>query len=109
MPIAKRVGFERSRREHSLDVSVGVHIFLVVEQSILESQSRGCAKTPILTVFDTVAVQYPSALPPSHNITFAPAVSQTSFSLGIKLAPAPRAMAVCSSTQGHIFCYITVV
>ena len=46
----KRTVFERSRREISLDVSVGVHILLVVEQSSLESQSRGCAKTPILTV-----------------------------------------------------------
>ena len=47
----KRVGFERSRRELSLDVSVDVHtLFLVVEQSSLESQSRGCAKTPILRV-----------------------------------------------------------
>ena len=43
-----RAVFERSRREVSLDVSVGVHMFLVVEQSSLESQSRGCAKTPIL-------------------------------------------------------------
>ena len=39
----KRAVFERSRRELSLDVSVGVHILLVVEQSSLESQSRGCA------------------------------------------------------------------
>ena len=48
----KRAVFERSRRELSLDVSVGVHILLVVEQSSLGSQSRGwgCAKTPILTV-----------------------------------------------------------
>ena len=46
----KRAVFERSRRELSLDVSVGVHILLVVEQSSLESQSRGCAKTPILEV-----------------------------------------------------------
>ena len=46
----KRAIFERSRRELSLDVKVGVHIFLVVEQSSLESQSRGCAKTPILTI-----------------------------------------------------------
>ena len=47
----KRTVFERSRRrELSLDKSVGVHILLVVEQSSLESQSRGCAKTPILTV-----------------------------------------------------------
>ena len=43
--------FERSRRELSLDVSVGVHILLVVEQSSLESQPRGCAKTLILTVY----------------------------------------------------------
>ena len=43
----KRAGFERSRRELSLDVSVGVPILLVVEQSSLESQPRGwgCAKT----------------------------------------------------------------
>ena len=47
----KRAVFERSRRELSLDVSVGVHILLVLEQSSLESQSGGCAKTPILTVF----------------------------------------------------------
>ena len=46
----KRAVFERSRRELSLDVSVGVRILLVVEQSSLESQSRGCAKAPILTV-----------------------------------------------------------
>ena len=46
----KRAIFERSCRELSLDVSVGVHILLVVEQSSLESQSRGCAKTLILTV-----------------------------------------------------------
>ena len=45
----KRAVFERSRRELSLDVSVCVHILLVVEQSSLESQSRVCAKTPILT------------------------------------------------------------
>ena len=37
----KRAVFERSRRELSLDVSVGVHILLVVEQSSLESQSIG--------------------------------------------------------------------
>ena len=56
--------FERSRRELAfeemennnsrelfLDVSVGVHILLLfVEQSSLERQSRGCAKTPILTI-----------------------------------------------------------
>ena len=47
----KRVVFERSRRELSLDVSVGGHILLVVEQSSLEKrQSRGCAKAPMLTV-----------------------------------------------------------
>ena len=45
----KRAVSERCRRELSLDVSVGVHILLVVEQSSLESQSRGCAKIPILT------------------------------------------------------------
>ena len=49
--MSKRLVFERFRRELSLDVSVGVHILLVVEQSSLESQSRGCAKTPILTVY----------------------------------------------------------
>ena len=47
----KRAIFERSRRELFLDVSVGFRIFLVVEQSILESESMGCAKTPILRVF----------------------------------------------------------
>ena len=36
----KRVVFESSQ-ELSLDISVGVHILLVVEQSSLESQSRG--------------------------------------------------------------------
>ena len=41
----KRAIFERSRRELSLDVSVGVHILLVVEQWSLESKSRRCAKT----------------------------------------------------------------
>ena len=45
-----RVGFERSRQERSLDVSAGVHIILVVEQSSLENPSRVYAKTPILTV-----------------------------------------------------------
>ena len=37
----KMTVFEKSRRELSLDVSVGVHILLFVEQSSLESQSRG--------------------------------------------------------------------
>ena len=46
----KRAVFETSRREVSLDVSVGVHILLVVERSSLDSRSRGCAKIPILTV-----------------------------------------------------------
>ena len=48
----KRAVFERSRRELSLDVSVGVHILLVVEQSSLECQSRGVPRLlmPILTV-----------------------------------------------------------
>ena len=46
----KRAVFEKSRRELSLDVSVGVHILLVVEQSSLENQSRGYAKAPIRTV-----------------------------------------------------------
>ena len=50
-PMPKRAVFERSRQELSLDVSVGVHILLVVvEQSSLESQSRGCATTPTHTV-----------------------------------------------------------
>ena len=46
----KRAVFERSRRELPLDVSVGVHILVVVEQSILESQSSGFAKPPIIRV-----------------------------------------------------------
>ena len=46
----KRAVFETSRRELSLDVSVGVDILLAVEQSSQESQSRECAKTPILGV-----------------------------------------------------------
>ena len=46
----KRAVFERSRRELSLDVSVGVHMLLVVEQSSPESPSWGCAKTPILMI-----------------------------------------------------------
>ena len=47
--MSKRAVFERSRREISVDVSVGVHILLLVEQSSLESQARGCTKTPIHT------------------------------------------------------------
>ena len=50
----KRAVFERSRRELSLDASVGVHILLVVEQSSPESQSRVCAKTPILKVLTLI-------------------------------------------------------
>ena len=49
----KRAVFERSRPELSLDASVGVQILLVEEQLGLESQSRGCAKTPVLTAFAT--------------------------------------------------------
>ena len=49
--MSKRAVFERCRRELSSDLSVGVHSLLVVEQSRLESQSRGCAKTPIRGVF----------------------------------------------------------
>ena len=37
MSMSKRAVFERSRRGLSLDVSIGVHIPLVVEQSSLES------------------------------------------------------------------------
>ena len=47
--MSKRAVFERSCQELSLDVLVGVHILLDVEQSNMESQSRGCAKTPVLT------------------------------------------------------------
>ena len=47
----KRAVFERSRQGLSLDVLVGVHVLLVVEQSSLESQSKGCAKTQIPRVF----------------------------------------------------------
>ena len=48
----KRAVFEIFRQELSLDVSVGDHILLVVEQSSLESQSKGCAKAPMLTVLE---------------------------------------------------------
>ena len=54
----KRAVFERPRQEHSLDVSVGVQILLVVEQSSLESNSRACAKTPILTVLVRIAFNF---------------------------------------------------
>ena len=47
----KRAVVERSRGELSFDLSVGVHILLgCVEQSNLESQSGGCAKSSILTI-----------------------------------------------------------
>ena len=47
----KRAVFERFCQELSVNnVSVGVNIRLVVEQSSLESQSRACAKTSIPTV-----------------------------------------------------------
>ena len=39
---------ESSRRDLSKTVLFGIGTLLVVEQSSLESQSRGCAKTPIL-------------------------------------------------------------
>ena len=55
VPMPKRAVFDRSRRGLSLDVSVDVHVLLVVEQSSLESQSKGCDKTPILTVPSTSA------------------------------------------------------
>ena len=48
--MSEKAVFERSRRKLSLDVSVGVHVLLVEEQSSLENQFRGCAKTPILIV-----------------------------------------------------------
>ena len=50
----KRAIFERSREELSLDVSIGVHILLVVEQSSLESQSRGVPRLRYLRYIDTV-------------------------------------------------------
>ena len=37
---------------------VGIGTLLVMEQSSLESQSRGCAKTPILTVSGTLGPGY---------------------------------------------------
>ena len=63
----ERAVFERFRRELSLDVSVDIHVLLVVEQSSVESQSRGCAKTTILTVNRkscrfTLAAMYPGTV-----------------------------------------------
>ena len=65
----KRAVFERSRRELSLEVSVGLHVLLVVEQSSLESQSRGCAKTPILRVCNTLDEEDEKNPPPPHTHT----------------------------------------
>ena len=51
---AEKGGFQKisSRGFFFRNVSVGVHIPLIVEQSSLESQVEGvCAKTPILMVF----------------------------------------------------------
>ena len=64
---------ERSRRELSLDVSVDVHILLVVEKSSLESQSRECANTPIFTVFtadfwDCLKINLNASKPSEHLI-----------------------------------------
>ena len=42
---------ESSRRDLSKTAFFGIGTLLVVEQSSLESQSRGCATTPILEVF----------------------------------------------------------
>ena len=42
---------ENSQRDLSKTVLFGIGTLLVLEKSSLESQSRGCAKTPILTVF----------------------------------------------------------
>ena len=66
----KRAIYERSRRERFLDVPVGVHILLVVEQSSLESQSRGCTKTSILTWLRWAAVgSIPTAFSPKLKCT----------------------------------------
>ena len=48
--------FERSCRELSLDVSVGVHILLIVEQSSLKSQSRLCVCQDSDTYGNTLVV-----------------------------------------------------
>ena len=42
---------ESSRRDVSKTALFGICTLYVVEQSSLESKSRGCAKTPILRVF----------------------------------------------------------
>ena len=65
----KRAVFERSRREFSLDVSVGIHI-LFVEQSSLESQSRGCVPTLrylLYTKFDSTVDEGKGRLNPSRD------------------------------------------
>ena len=64
----KRAVFQRFRRGLSLDVSVGVD--MVVEQSSLESQSRGCAKTPILTIDPSPSDHPTSSFHMRHDITF---------------------------------------
>ena len=65
----KRTVFERSRRELSLDVPIVVRILLVVEQSSLETQARGCVKTSILTVLHHTYRKYRS-LGTSPRLTF---------------------------------------
>ena len=47
---------ESSRRDLSKTALFGIETLLAVEQSSLESQSRGCAKTPILTFVGTMRV-----------------------------------------------------
>ena len=83
----KRAVFERSHRELSLDVSVGVHILLAVEQSSLENQSRGCAKTLILTVLT-------GFLPSSAAAAF------------IYLFKPPYAIGSVPSLSGHAIAYL---
>ena len=67
----KRTVFERSRPELSLDVPVGVRILLVVEQSSLESQSRGCVETPILTVHYYTTLHYTDTAASSSESNYA--------------------------------------
>ena len=68
----KRTVFERSRPELSLDVPVGVRILLVVEQSSLESQSRGRGRTPILTVQYYTTLHYKDTAASSSDSNHAP-------------------------------------
>ena len=73
----KRAVFERSRRELSLDVSVGVHILLeVVEQSSLESQSIGVCQD-----FDTYGNGYCFLRYHHGPIFYAPLFSHTHYSI----------------------------